>query len=274
LTAALTLLAVAGTAGAQGCRYSAPRAVELEGAGLRSLLLQLGATDAHVRGVPGLSRIEVRGTACASSPSGLRGLQIDTSHGGGAATVTVRTADHGVSFGLFGYSHYAYIKLSVEVPPGLAVVIDSGSGDVIAQALGALDFHSGSGDLKARDIDGTLALRVGSGDVEAQRVGAVQLSGTGSGDINVEDVRGDVRADHAGSGDLHFSNVTGGVSIGAIGSGDLHLKNIGRNVTVGRIGSGDVIVDGVGGDLRVGARGSGDVSYHGVKGTFSEPKDD
>jgi Toastrack DUF4097 len=274
LAAALTLLAFAGAAGAEGCRYSAPRAVELEGAGLKSLLLHLGSTDAHVRGVTGLSKIEVHGTACASNLNWLQGLQIDTSHSGGTATVTVHTGDHGATFSLFGYSHYAYIKLSVEVPPGLAVVIDSGSGDVIAQALGALDFHSGSGDLKADDIDGTLALQLGSGDVEARRVGAVQLSGTGSGDVTVEDVRGDVRAEHAGSGDLHFSNVTGGVSVGAIGSGDLHLENIGRNVAVGRIGSGDVIVDGVGGDLRVGARGSGDVSYHGVKGKVSVPKDD
>jgi Toastrack DUF4097 len=274
LTAAMTLLAFAGTAGAEECRYSAPRAVELDGAGLKSLLLNLGATDAHVRGVAGLSKIEVRGTACASNPSWLPGLQIDTSHSGGTATVTVRTGEHGVTFGLFGYSHYAYLKLSVEVPPQLAVEIDSGSGDVSAQALGALDFHSGSGDLKAQDIGGTLALQLASGDVEARRVGAVQLRGTGSGDVTVEDVRGDVRVEHAGSGDLHFSNVSGGVSVGAIGSGDLHLQNIGRNVAVGRIGSGDVIVDGVGGDLRVGARGSGDVSYHGVKGNVSVPKDD
>lgn len=274
LTAALTLLAFAGTAGAEECRYSAPRAVELDGAGLQSLLLNLGATDAQVRGVAGLSKIEVRGTACASNPSWLQGLQIDTSHNGATATVTVRTGDHGGTFGLLGFSHYAYIKLSVEVPPQLAVVIDSSSGDVSAQALGALDFRSGSGDLQAQDIDGTLALQLGSGDVEARRVGAVQLSGTGSGDVTVEDVRGDVRAEHAGSGDLHFSHVSGGVSVGAISSGDLHLEDIGRNVAVGSIGSGDVIVDGVGGDLRVGARGSGDVTYHDVKGSVHVPKGD
>jgi len=274
LTAALTLLTFAGTAGAEECRYSAPRAVDLDGAGLKSLLLNLGATDAHVRGVTGLSKIEVRGTACASNPSWLQGLQIDTSRSGGTATVTVRTGEHGVTFGLFGYSHYAYIKLSVEVPPQLAVVIDSGSGDVIAQALAALDFHSGSGDLKADDIDGTLALQLGSGDVEARRVGAVQLSSTGSGDVTVEDVRGDVRAERAGSGDLHFSDVTGGVSVGAIGSGDLHLESIGRNVAVGSIGSGDVIADGVGGDLVVEATGSGDVTYQDVKGSVHVPKGD
>ena len=272
--AGLTLLALAGAAGAEECRYSAPRNVDLDGATLKSLLLNLGATDAHVRGVAGLKQVEIRGTACASSPQWLEDLRLETSRSGDNATVTVRTGDHGITLGLFGFSRYAYMKLSVSVPPQLAVAIDSGSGDVIAESLGSLDFHSGSGDLKADEIAGLLALQLGSGDVEAQRVGEVQLRSTGSGDVSVEDVRGDVHASQAGSGDLHFSNVGGGVLVGSIGSGDLHLGNIGRNVQVGSIGSGDVIVDGVDGNLEVGAAGSGDVTYHGVKGTVHVPKDD
>lgn len=272
--AGLTLLALAGAAGAEECRYSAPRNVDLDGASLKSLLLNLGATDAQVRGVSGLNQVEIRGTACASNPQWLKDVRIESSRSADSATVTVRTGDHGITLGLFGFSRYAYMKLSVSVPPQLAVAIDSGSGDVIAEALASLDFHSGSGDLKADEIAGPLTLQLGSGDVEAQRVGEVQLRSTGSGDVSVEGVRGDVRADHAGSGDLHFSNVGGGVWVGSIGSGDLHLGNIGRNVQVGSIGSGDVIVDGVDGNLEVDAAGSGDVTYHGVKGSVHVPKDD
>jgi len=270
----LTLLLLAGAASAGPCRYSASRNVDLDAATLKSVLLNLGPTDAHVRGVAGLSQVEVRGTACASNPDWLQDLQIDTSRSADDATVTVRTGDHGMTFGLFGLSRYAYMKLSVSVPARLAVAIDSGSGDVVAAALQALDFQSGSGDLRASDISGPLALQLASGDVDAQRVGSVQLRSTGSGDVSVSEVRGDVHADHSGSGDLHFSDVGGNVWVGSIGSGDLHLENVARNVQVGGIGSGDVVVDDVGGDLEIGAAGSGDVSYHGVKGAVHVPKGD
>lgn len=267
LLTALALLVVAGTAGAAQCRYSAPRNADLDATTLKSLLLNLGATDAHVQGVAGLTRIEVRGTACASNPQWLNGLRIDASSSGSEATVTARTEDHGITFEGLGFSRYAYIKLAVSVPPALAVAIRSGSGDVIAESLESLDYHSGSGDLKASQITGALALDLGSGDVEAQSVGSVNLRHTGSGDVTVSDVRGDVRAGQSGSGDLHLSDVHGNVSLQSVGSGDLRVVSIGGSVRVDRIGSGDLVVDDVAGDLEVGATGSGDVSYHGIKGT-------
>ena len=271
LLAGLALLVVAGAAGAEPCRYSAPRSVDLDATTLKSLLLNLGATDAHVRGVAGLSKIEVRGTACASNPQWLDDLRIDTSRGGAEATVTVRTGDHETSFNLLGRSRYAYMKLTVSVPPQLAVAIDSASGDVVAQSLESLDFHSGSGDLKAHQITGALALELGSADVDAHGVGSVELRSTGSGDVTVSDVRGEVRAGQTGSGDLHFSDVQGSVSLGSVGSGDMRLENIGGNVQVDSIGSGDLVVDNVTGNLQVGATGSGNVGYHGVKGTVRVP---
>jgi DUF4097 and DUF4098 domain-containing protein YvlB len=266
--AGFALLVVAGVAaGAEPCRYSAPRNVDLDAATLKSLLLNLGATDAHLRGVAGLAKIEVRGTACASNPQWLDDLRLETSASGPEATVTVRTGDHENNFNLFGASRYAYMKLTVSVPPALAVAIESGSGDVVAESLGSLDFHAGSGDLKASKITGALTLELGSGDVEAHGVGNVELRSSGSGDVTVSDVDGEVRAGHSGSGDLHFRDVRGSVSVGPVGSGDVRLENIGGNVQVDSIGSGDVVVDDVTGNLQVGATGSGDVSYHGVKGT-------
>jgi hypothetical protein len=255
LLAGLALLVVAAAAGAEPCRYSAPRSVDLDATTLKSLLVNLGATDAHVRGVAGLSKVEVRGTACASNPQWLGDLRIETSHAGAEATVTVRTGDHENSFNLLGRSRYAYLKLSVSVPLQLAVTIDSGSGDVVAESLESLDFHSGSGDLKAHQISGALTLELGSADVDASGVGNVELRSTGSGDVTVSDVRGDV-------------------SLGSDGSGDLRLQNIGGNVQVDSIGSGDLVVDNVTGNLQVGATGSGNVSYHDVKGTVHVPSND
>lgn len=274
LLAGLTLLVVAGTAGAAPCRYSAPRNVDLDATTLKALLLNLGGADAQVQGVAGLSKVEVRGTACASNPQWLNDLRLDSTRSGSKATVTVRTGDHGNTFNLLGFSQYAYMKLSVSVPPQLAIAIDSGSGDVVAESLESLDFHSGSGDLKAHQINGALTLEVGSADVDAHSVGNVELRSTGSGDVTVSDVRGDVRADRAGSGDLHFSEVRGSVWLGSVGSGDMRLENVGGNIRVDNIGSGDLVVDDVTGNLQVGATGSGDVSYRGVKGTVQVPHTD
>ena len=272
--AGLVLLVVAGGAGAEPCHYSAPRNVDLDATTLKSLLLNLGSTDAHVRGVAGLSKIEVHGTACSSNPKWLDDLRIDTSRTGSEAAVTVRTGNHENTFNLIGFSRYAYIKLSVDVPAQLAVAIDSRSGDVTAEALESLDFRSDSGDLKASQISGALALSLGSADVDARSVGNVDLRGTGSGDVTVSDVRGGVQAGRAGSADLHFSDVQGSVSLESVGSGELRLENIGGNVQVGSIGSGDLVVDDVTGNLQVGATGSGDVSYHGVKGIVHVPHND
>lgn len=274
LLAGFALLIVAGAAGAEPCRYSAPRNVDLDATTLKSVLLNLGATDARVRGVAGLSKIEVRATACASNPQWLQDLRIDTSRSGPEATVTARTGDHENSFNPLGVSRYAYLKLSVSVPPQLAVAIDSGSGDIVAESLESLDFHSGSGDLKADQITGALSLELGSADVQAHGVGSVELRNTGSGDVTASNVLGDVRAGHSGSGDLNFSDVRGSVSLGSLGSGDLRLKNIGGSIQVGSIGSGDLVVDDVSGNLQVGATGGGDVSYHGVKGTVHVPSNE
>lgn len=259
-------------ASATDCRYSAPRNADLDAAGLKSLMLKLGSTDLNIQGVQGLDKVEVRGTACASKQSWLKDLQIDAHrHGDQAEVITQR--DHSNSWNLFG-SSYAYLKLQVRVPMSLATRVDSGSGDVQASQLAALDFTSGSGDLAADHIGGALALQVGSADVRARQVGSVELHDTGSGDINVDGVTGDVVAGRSGSGDLTFRNVQGRVKVGSAGSGDVTLERIGRGVEVGRTGSGDVNANGVGGDLLVRSTGSGDVHYADVKGKVDVPRDD
>lgn len=270
---ASSLLVFAAVAGAEECRYSAPRNADIDAAGLHSLLLRLGSSDLDIQGVQGLNKIEVRGTACASDKSWLAHLQINTGRSGDQASVD---AEHHTStsiFNLFG-SSYAYLKLQVRVPVALAVQVHSGSGDVDAKNLASLDFASGSGDLIADQIKGALELQLGSADVRANTVGSVELHGTGSGDVHVSGVQGDVRADHSGSGDLEFSQVRGSVRVGSTGSGDVTLSDIGRDAEVGSTGSGDVSVNGVGGNFSVRSTGSGDVRYHDVKGKVDVPNRD
>lgn len=194
--AASSLFLVATVVGAQECRYSAPRNADINAAGLRSLMLKLGSSDLEIRGVAGLNRVEVRGTACASNQARLKDLQITTGRSGDQATVD---AEHHTETGIFNVfgNNYAYLKLQVRVPQVLAVKIDSGSGDMQASSLASLDVETGSGDLIADGIAGPLVLRLGSGDVRASHVSSVNLRGNGSGDVRVDGVQGDAQADHS-----------------------------------------------------------------------------
>lgn len=268
---ALLLLLPSLAAAATPCQFSAPRNTDIDAAGLKSLSLTLGSADMDIRSVPGLTRIEVRGTACASDAAWLKDLQVTSDHVGERASVQARNNHDGMNSGLFG-SSYAYLKLQVRVPASLAIGIDSGSGDVQAANLASLDFDSGSGDLVATDIAGMLSLKLGSADAKASRVGSVDLRQTGSGDVGVDGVKGNVHAGRSGSGDLAFSNVGGTVDIGHTGSGDITLEHVGRDVKVGSTGSGDVDANDVGGNFTVAASGSGDIHHAGVKGTVSVPK--
>lgn len=312
LFAGASLVAVSLAAGAaEQCRYSAPRNAELDAAGLKQLSVEIGPDDLAIHGEPGLEKIVVNGTACASNQKWLENIKVETARHGDTASVVADDGDHGIVFSLFGGS-YAYLKLDVRVPQALAVKLQEGSGDANASSLASLDATLGSGDLKINGIAGELRLRVGSGDVVAADVGSLNVSSVGSGDVSVDGVRGDARVGGVGSGDLGLRNVTGNVVLGSIssgdaklsgvgggikadsvGSGDLVVRNVKGNVSVGSIASGDVSIEqaggsvhadslgsgdfganGVDGDFSVGSVGSGDVHHHGVKGKISVPRDD
>lgn len=255
---------------AASCRYSAHHDLDIDAGGVHAMTLNLGSSDAHVQGVAGLTHIEVKGTACASSRSGLKGFDVTRERDGDRVTVTAVDAG-GSSFFGFGYR---YMHLQVRVPKALTVHIRSGSGDVQASDLAALDFDSGSGDLAVQHIAGALTLQLGSADTRGRDVGSVALHGTGSGDVRVDGIRQGVRVGHSGSGDLHFGDVGGDVSIQGTGSGDIDLDHVHGSVTVGSSGSGDIDAHGVGGDFTVQSIGSGEVRHSDVAGKISVPNRD
>lgn len=100
------------------------------------------------------------------------------------------------------------VDYKIEIPKGLAVDLDSGSGDVTLRTLsGELDANLGSGDLEGRDLTGKkVYVKAGSGNVELKYGTApdsVELE-SGSGDISllVPDVGYNVKKD-IGSGDVN-----------------------------------------------------------------------
>lgn len=251
------------------CKYAAERPLDIDPAGLRALVLQLDSSDAHVRGVAGLAKVEVRGKACASREDWLADLTVEQKREGDH--VVVSTQQHrGNTIGGF-HSSYAYIDLDVRIPENLALQIQANSGDADVANIAALDFTAHSGDLIVNHISGTVSAEVGSGDIKADDIGSLELRRSGSGDVRARSVRGDVRVGNVGSGDLTLEHVSKSVRVNSVGSGDIGVHGTGGDVEIGSIGSGDVIASDVGGDFTVGHAGSGDIHHHSVKGKVSVP---
>ncbi|MEP7042915.1 MAG: DUF4097 family beta strand repeat-containing protein [Dokdonella sp.] len=259
-------------ASANECKFTAQHDFDVNAAGLKAVAFALGSSDVVVEGVPGLTKVEVRGKACASDQDWLAGLSVEQQRSGDRLTVTPKT-ERNVGWHWFG-SSYAYLDLRVRVPAALAIDIRGSSADAEISGVAALDFESSSGDLDARRIAGTLTSKASSGDIKGVDIGSVDVRGTGSGDIELRDVHSDVQVASSGSGDLHFENVGGSVHVGSVGSGDVQMSHVDRDATIDSIGSGDISANAIGGNFTVGAKGSGDVSHHDVRGKVSVPRED
>ena len=254
------------------CKFKAERPLDIDPAGLHALVLSLESSDARVRGVAGLSRVEVRGKACASQEDWLADLTVEQKRDGDRVVVSTQQ-HHQNTIGPF-HSSYAYIDLEVRIPASLALQIQSNSGDADVADVASLDFSTHSGDLLADHVSGAITAEVGSGDIKADDVGSLELRRSGSGDVRARKVRGDVRIGNVGSGDLTFADVSRGVHVNSVGSGDVGVNGAGGDVVIDSIGSGDVTASNVGGDFIVKAAGSGDIHHHDVKGKVSVPQRD
>lgn len=257
---------------ANQCKYTADRNLEIDPSGLRALSFEMGSSDLRVEGVAGLSKVEVRGRACASEEGRLAGLTVEQQRSGDHVLVTPHQANE-QTFSMFG-SNYAYIDLEVRVPESLAIEVKSRSGDADIANVAALDFSANSGDLILHRVAGDVGVEVHSGDVTADDIGSLVVRHAGSGDIRAHGVRGDVKVGHVGSGDLGFADVGRGVQVESIGSGDINVNRASGDVLVGSIGSGDVTVSSIGGNFTVRSAGSGDIHHRDVKGKIDVPKRD
>lgn len=251
--ASLLLLAPLAGHAADRCAFEAPRNLSVDLAGVRAVQIQVHSFDLHVTGRTDARTLDVRGRACASDRETLDSLTI-TQHREGDQLIVELGGDERMSFHLFG-NHQSDLDVTVQLPAGLPLTVDVGSGDADVAGVQQLKSHVGSGDLHVRNISGAFAAGVGSGDIEANEVGAIEVGAVGSGSLSVTRVGGDVQ-------------------VGSVGSGDVRLRDVSGSVRLDTLGSGDVDIDGVGGDLHVGAKGSGDVSYRNVKGKVQVPHDD
>lgn len=250
LAALLFAPLVSHAAHADDCKYEAPRNLTLDLAGVREVQVELHSHDLHLTGT-GASGGAVTGKACASDPKLLDELTVTQRREGDR--LIVEAGNQGHTHISFGYN-YTDLKLDMQLPSQIPVVLNVGSGDAWVTGLQKLRTQVGSGDVHISKISGPVALSVGSGDIDVNDVGSLEVGSVGSGDLKINGVRGDAR-------------------FGSIGSGDIGLRHVGGSVRVDTLGSGDLGVHDVEGDFTLGAKGSGDVSHSGIKGKVSVPRD-
>lgn len=248
---------------ADDCAFRAERTADIDAQGLTKLRLDTGAGDLHVKGVPGLARIEIRGKACASDEATLAELKLTQQRQGEVATAATVIPDSGSGMKLFG-SRYAYIDVEVRMPPAVELQLRDSSGDIeIAGLRGGLDLTDSSGDIDLRDLAGAVRISDTSGDIEVDRVeGNVTVDADSSGDIELSNVRGDAYVRNDSSGDVEFRHVTGSARIDHDSSGDIVFEDIGGNAGVGSDSSGSIRADRVSGDFTVESKANVDDIHH------------
>ena len=238
---------------ASPCKFEAPRNLQLDLAGVKSVHIDVHSQDLHLVGSASNQGLSLTGRACASDKSALEQLQV-TQHREGDQLRLDIGGNNRFSFNLFG-SSYANLEVTVQLPASMPVSVGVGSGDADVRGVQELQSIVGSGDLHVRQVAGKFSTSVGSGDVDATDIGSLDVGSLGSGDLKA-------------------SAIKGGARIGSIGSGDVTLRQVGGSVSVSTLGSGDLTVNDVAGDFTLAAKGSGDVNHSGVKGKVSVPHDD
>src|SRR6201999_4037508 len=100
----LPLLLLPLTAAADECRYSAPRNLHDDLAGVRGVQIELHSHDMHLVGSGSSRSLEITRRACASAEAALANLQV-TSHREGDQLIVEVGGGHGVNISFFGVSY-------------------------------------------------------------------------------------------------------------------------------------------------------------------------
>jgi DUF4097 and DUF4098 domain-containing protein YvlB len=233
-----------------GSDFSAPRNAVVDASGARSVRVEAGAGILRIVGKPGLTRVQVTGTAHASSEAILRDIKIVAERQGDEIFIKSDMPDENSSWSGWNDAN-AVLDLTIEVPQGINARVSDGSGEAEVDNVG---------DLEATD---------GSGEFQVDGASSVHLS-DGSGSVVIKNVRGDVRV-RDGSGDIDARNVTGSFTVETDGSGGIFATDIQGSVIVEHDGSGEVSASRIGKDFIVESKGSGEVTYDNVKGRVDIP---
>ena len=251
LTTLLTASAVPAFAQDWGdqCRHEAQRSANIELDGARLVAVHAGSGSLKVEGKPGLTRVTIRGRACASDKDLLEEIELTTRREGGQIVIEANTRD-GKGWN-FRNNKYARLDVVIEVPARMAMEIEDGSGSIDLSNIGAVRVADGSGDIVANDIHGEARIKDGSGSIRLIDV---------AGRVDIED----------GSGEITLRNIGGAVDIDD-SSGEINIR-VARNSVRISDSSGSIDVSDVDGDFTVDDDSSGGIDYDNVRGRVDIPR--
>lgn len=142
----------------------------------------------------------------------------------------------------------AKINLTIEIPRGVDLFIDDGSGPIHIQHFrGHIVIKDGSGGITLENITGNVTVADGSGKIFMEGIqGNVEVK-DGSGKIDVDRISGDVRVTD-GSGEISIQHVDGYVTV-MDDSGEININDISGSVVIRNLGSGELNVERVKGQV-------------------------
>ena len=273
---ATLVLALSGSAMADDCAFGAKRELDVPVIGVTRFKLQTQAGSLRITGVPGLSALELRGQACASTAAALEKLTLQQNRSGDALDVYTTAPDQQEADSLLG-SSYARIDLEVRMPQALALELLDSSGDIEIVDGGAADITDSSGGLRIVGARGPLRVRDSSGEIEIEQAqNTVTVVSDSSGDIRIDGARSDVTVEEDSSGDIEIAKVSGSARVGSDSSGDIRFRNIEGDAEVGVDSSGSISANSVMGNFRVGRKSGGRhaIEYADIGGQVSVPDND
>lgn len=211
--------------------YTEVRDLQLDAADIKHLTIDAGAGSMSVQGVRGSDKIVVKATitvadADADDARKLIESKMQLTLSAKSAKATLNSY---FDRGMWGSGPDASIALEVQVPEGMELFIDDGSGpiDVVGTAAD-IKIDDGSGSISLRTV-GKVNIDDGSGSVDVVDASGDVYINDGSGSIKVEQVAGSVKIDD-GSGSIRVSDVGKDLIIVDSGSGSLSYANVAGNV--------------------------------------------
>lgn len=209
--------------------YTEDRDLEIDTDGVSSFEIDAGAGSLVVTGVEDLHKILVTATINVPDKDAddaqeliEKELRLSLEKVRDEARLKAFFEDHS-----WGWGDAPSVDLDVQVPYGLALVVDDGSGSMkiidvnsdiaVDDGSGSLRIEGaasvaiddGSGSITVVGVSGDVEIEDGSGSITVEHVGGSVTIDDGSGGINVDDVEHDLVIIDDGSGGLNASNVRG-----------------------------------------------------------------
>jgi hypothetical protein len=224
---------VAGLALAADDGYEEERELALDSRGIDMLNIDNGAGSMEITGVSGASEITVTATVLVpgrNDDKARKKIEDDL------VLILEKKSDVAVlkayfeEGGLLSFGDNASVSLVVNMPEGMHLEVDDGSGSIkISNVRGDVMLDDGSGSIDMVDVGGEVEIEDGSGSISVRTVGGDISINDGSGSIKVRGVAGTVTVDD-GSGSIDVSDVEEDLIIVDDGSGGLDFSNIAGRV--------------------------------------------